>query len=294
MAPHEVPKHSVSKTKQERIRDNQRRSRARRAEYLAELERRLKECHGICREADLQRLAFADLQAENTRLRTLLSSAGLDPDAAGSLSQSGVPCARGNITAVSNRNLKPKFQHTDMHQSSSVAQYKQEYERSPCPVPSSSLFDANQTTAFPEVCLPYDNYRNYPLALNDSSLAPTPPYLVNTSPSPSYEWLLGPDVVRSTTSSESGLGTDLFHDPCVLPLLPTTEGMISSSVTRGVRDQDEPELSEMDGMQARESRSFGRSMFSFADRQVNSQVLFHLLNEMNSKRDIRKNPLMQP
>ncbi|OQV08973.1 hypothetical protein CLAIMM_13165 isoform 1 [Cladophialophora immunda] len=67
-------------SKQQRVRDNQRRSRARRREYLAELENQLQQCHIICREADLQRNAFAELQAENARLRDLLKNAGISPD----------------------------------------------------------------------------------------------------------------------------------------------------------------------------------------------------------------------
>ncbi|KAL6240703.1 hypothetical protein RBB50_012413 [Rhinocladiella similis] len=279
MAPHEAPKPSASKTKQERIRDNQRRSRARRAEYLAELERRLKECHGVCRDADLQRLAFADLQAENSRLRNLLSSAGLDPDAAGSFSQVAVHCPHRSTTASSTRGLKPKLQHTDTQQRSAMTQHKQEYERSSCPIPLLSLSDASQTTTFPEPCLLYDTYGNYPLALNDSSLAPTPPSVIKTSSAPSYDCLLGSDGTRSHATSESGLSADIFPDPCALRLLPTSEG----SFAKTMADQYDPALSEMGEIQARGYRSFGQSTFSYTDRQVSSQVLFQLLNEMDSR-----------
>ena len=62
---------------QARIRDNQRRSRARRQEYLRDLERRLRECYVACREAELQRSAFQELQAENPRLRELLGLVGV-------------------------------------------------------------------------------------------------------------------------------------------------------------------------------------------------------------------------
>lgn len=66
------------KSKQERIRDNQKRSRARRQEYLADLERRLSECQLTCQEADMQRPAFLGLQIENTRLRELLALTGVN------------------------------------------------------------------------------------------------------------------------------------------------------------------------------------------------------------------------
>ena len=69
------------KSRQERVRDNQRRSRARRQERLQELERRLSECHTACRDAELQREAFHDLQTENSRLRELLSRLGVRDEA---------------------------------------------------------------------------------------------------------------------------------------------------------------------------------------------------------------------
>lgn len=43
------PAADQTKTKQERIRDNQRRSRARRQEYLSDLEKRLSECQLTCK-----------------------------------------------------------------------------------------------------------------------------------------------------------------------------------------------------------------------------------------------------
>ena len=71
-----TPEHK--KHKQERIRQNQRRSRARKEERLHDLEQRLQECHSKCREADAQRMAFLALQNENARLRDLMKINGLD------------------------------------------------------------------------------------------------------------------------------------------------------------------------------------------------------------------------
>ena len=68
-----------SKSKQERIRDNQRRSRARRQDYVIELEKRLRECHTLCRDADIQKSAYLDLQRETACLRTLLGLLGVSP-----------------------------------------------------------------------------------------------------------------------------------------------------------------------------------------------------------------------
>lgn len=64
-------------SKQERVRLNQQRSRARKQEYLQDLEKRVRECHTTCREADLQRESYQQLGRENMKLRTLLGSLGI-------------------------------------------------------------------------------------------------------------------------------------------------------------------------------------------------------------------------
>ena len=102
------------KAKQERIRDNQRRSRARRQEYLAELEQRLEQCRVTCREADLVRQSFHELQAENAHLRGLLSTAGVSPDLVeSSLRQRSQQSSSNTDQNASNttnlRQLKPKL-----------------------------------------------------------------------------------------------------------------------------------------------------------------------------------------
>lgn len=68
------------KSKQERVRENQRQSRARRQEYVADLERRLSECQMTRRDADIQRAAFLEVQIENARLRVLLALSGVNED----------------------------------------------------------------------------------------------------------------------------------------------------------------------------------------------------------------------
>ncbi|KAK5328823.1 hypothetical protein LTR93_002608 [Exophiala xenobiotica] len=104
------------KAKQERIRDNQRRSRARRQEYLAELEQRLEQCRVTCRDADLLRQSFYELQAENHHLRELLSTAGVSSDLVeSSLRQRSQQSSsnsdqRASIPNTTNlRQLKPKL-----------------------------------------------------------------------------------------------------------------------------------------------------------------------------------------
>ena len=77
-----------------RIRNNQRRSRARRKEYLQELEEKLRKCEIMGVEASMEIQASARLVAEeNKRLRALLQSRGImghDIDAALGMSGAGV------------------------------------------------------------------------------------------------------------------------------------------------------------------------------------------------------------
>ncbi|KAJ9493676.1 hypothetical protein H2202_010838 [Exophiala xenobiotica] len=102
------------KAKQERIRNNQRRSRARRQEYLAELEQRLEQCRVTCRGADLLRQSFHELHAQNAHLRGLLNTAGIGPDLVeSSLRQRSQQCSYNTDQNASNttnlRRLKPKL-----------------------------------------------------------------------------------------------------------------------------------------------------------------------------------------
>lgn len=96
-----------TKSKQERIRDNQRRSRARRKEHVVDLERRLAECHTTCREAELQREAFRELQHENCRLRELLAQAGFTSAAVDAYVTNATRSSKGLASGA--RVLKPKF-----------------------------------------------------------------------------------------------------------------------------------------------------------------------------------------
>ena len=98
----------VSRTKQERVRDNQRRSRARRQEYTTDLERRFRDNQTRCRDADLQKSAFLDLQKENSSLRYLLMMAGVSSD----LIDTFVHQSNGRQSSepsFSGRQLKPKL-----------------------------------------------------------------------------------------------------------------------------------------------------------------------------------------
>ncbi|KAF3393825.1 hypothetical protein F1880_005194 [Penicillium rolfsii] len=64
-----------------RVRENQRKSRARKQEYVRELEQRLANFKNEAQQKDIQhRLASQKLEAENRHLRTLLGSLGISPE----------------------------------------------------------------------------------------------------------------------------------------------------------------------------------------------------------------------
>ena len=95
-------------SKQERIRLNQQRSRARKQEYLQDLEKRVLECHTTCREADLQRESYHQLHTENLKLRELLSSVGFAEADIESYLNSDTLDPSAEQTPL--RNLRPKLQ----------------------------------------------------------------------------------------------------------------------------------------------------------------------------------------
>ncbi|KIW12034.1 hypothetical protein PV08_09308 [Exophiala spinifera] len=110
---------TAQRAKQERLRENQRRSRARRQEYLVELEKRLEDCRVTCREANYLRESFQELQAENQHLRELLNHAGIGPAPLNSflrrLSQQESSHPDNSVPASTNlRLLKPKLSPLDL------------------------------------------------------------------------------------------------------------------------------------------------------------------------------------
>ncbi|KAJ5183496.1 hypothetical protein N7492_001112 [Penicillium capsulatum] len=63
-----------------RVRENQRNSRARKQEYIRELEQQLVVCKGQTQQNDIKhRLAIQKVEAENRQLKTLLASVGISP-----------------------------------------------------------------------------------------------------------------------------------------------------------------------------------------------------------------------
>lgn len=95
-------------SKQERIRLNQQRSRARKQEYLQDLEKRVHDCHTTCREADLQRESYHLLRKENLKLRALLGSLGIGELQVQSYINSDA--SDTSVEPTSLRHLRPKLQ----------------------------------------------------------------------------------------------------------------------------------------------------------------------------------------
>ncbi|KAH8692822.1 hypothetical protein BGW36DRAFT_362370 [Talaromyces proteolyticus] len=62
-----------------RVRENQRRSRARKQQYIEELEQKVAACNAKAQQADIDhRISLQKLELENTNLRALLNRAGFD------------------------------------------------------------------------------------------------------------------------------------------------------------------------------------------------------------------------
>ena len=103
--------HDPKQSKQERIRDNQRRSRAKKQHHIQELEQRLRDSQIKCGESHAQLVIIQDLQHENARLRELLEATGVDQAVVASfLARRKAPDASGTMeSGATLRQLKPKI-----------------------------------------------------------------------------------------------------------------------------------------------------------------------------------------
>ncbi|KAJ5625691.1 hypothetical protein N7510_002000 [Penicillium lagena] len=77
-----------------RIRENQRKSRARKQEYIQELEHQIAQCKEQAQQSDIDhRITVQKLQAENRRLKDLLASLGVSPASVEQCLQQAAPAA---------------------------------------------------------------------------------------------------------------------------------------------------------------------------------------------------------
>lgn len=271
----------MNKSKQERIRDNQRRSRARRQEHLADLEKRLSDCHSTCREADLQREAFRDLQQENARLRELLALSGLD--SAWIESQVRQRDNQPQDSKSSLRSLKPKIRINDQGDSLGSAQLASK-EASASPFldlgtageddPEHDFISAANVSQFATVL--NMQYLQADSCLSDGSSSARGGCCPRAS-SEEQTQATGPSHTETTSFC-----CDTFHVSPNGPLLKSSENTILCSVAKEMIDQYNVNSQNMDLIKARLSMGFSRPTFPGQGCRVNNQLLFDVLNEISS------------
>ncbi len=272
----------IPKSKQERIRDNQRRSRARRQEYLADLERRLKECHVTCREAELQRTAFADLQLENTRLRELLNYAGISSDMVEGFGRQRTPTQVDNAAAAVHRQIKPKYQPQ-----APIDQTNIMIAKPPVSNPGSR---GPVTSANPKLRAPASSTSMTSPSMYGSqhsvSFTATPPESMSfssksgVSPTSSYEWML---KSHGRPPMEAQFCCDTFSVPAHGSLLEDNSDTVMCSVAQMMIDQYNPTPIEMEEIKSRLAMGFSLPRSSEPGCRVSTELLFHILQEMNSR-----------
>lgn len=273
---------SAVKSKQERIRDNQRRSRARRQEYLAELERRLNDCNNTFREAELQRTALVDLQSENARLRALLEFAGVSADVVENFGRETLQQPPVYPPTASLRHLKPKYTSADaIRNQGSLAGPFQEPSPSPSLQPPSQLgFPAARNTSETYAILsdqvPY-NTIGPSAPLTDTGSQPGSTLHSNT-----YEWLhnsnaegiIAPNEGHFTSGSFQAAPNDTQSYEPLNALSPLSKAML---------DRYSPNVVEMEEIRRRIAMTYGHPKALTQGFQVHDQVLLQILNEMNAK-----------
>ncbi|KIX06472.1 uncharacterized protein Z518_04448 [Rhinocladiella mackenziei CBS 650.93] len=275
---------AAPKSKQERIRDNQRRSRARRQEYLAELQRRLNECHNAFREAELQREAFAHLQTENARLRELLNFAGVSPEVVESYGRQHNHRA-DDSTAASLRQIKPKLQSMDASGHPSPLHIPKLESNGALCCPTSSSCCTSQPGLPLEHFHGYDGQFRRPHQFLDApaTIATTLFQTTAMSPATSSQWLIDTGSEGPAASYDDTFSCDTFRVPPKGPLLPDDGNTTLCSMAKALIDQCNPTPSEMEEIRARLATAFSRPTFPEQGCRVNNQVLCQILSEMNAK-----------
>ncbi|KAJ9607349.1 hypothetical protein H2200_008422 [Cladophialophora chaetospira] len=273
----------IPKSKQERIRDNQRRSRARRQEYLADLERRLKECHVTCREAEMQRSAFADLQMENARLRDLLTYAGISPDLVEGFGRQRVSSTQvGHAATAMQRQLKPKYRPQVLSdQSNNLATTKRVMHHGP----SSVMAPASSKLCAPAPGMPlnspaiYNGQHSLPFTAPPTTGTMSLPSTTDVSPASSYDWMLRS---QNRPPLEAQFCCEAYSVPPQGAILADDANGVECSIAKNMIDQYNPTSTEMEEIKARLAMEYTPPRSSEAGCRVNTQVLYHILQEMNA------------
>ena len=286
MGPDEESADSQSRTsKQARIRDNQRRSRARRQEHLQDLERRLSECHVTCREAELRLNAFKELQIENARLRQLLNIFGMNESLINTLLHQDAATASSSGTPAL-RQLKPKIELAP-----GLAKHS--------PAPKNEVTSNGHPTNLAALCPPSTISSSQPTpfftmwstSLDPSGLGPrreTP----GTSPSnfPVHE----PFRTRSFlpqfqggTTYVGGLYTDesfccmVFGNKATGPLRASHENTVLCSSAKEMIDQYNIDGEAFEQIKTRLAAGFAPPAHPGECCCVNGQLFFEVLNDIS-------------
>jgi len=266
----------AQKSKQERIRDNQRRSRARRQEYLADLERRLSDCHVSCREAELQRSAFQELQTENARLRELLTLAGVSHELIDSfVHQNNSDSNHQPDPASSLRHLKPKISAMEPNKS-------QMAPANPIPTSCASSSASGLVQSMPV----HNNYppnSHYQYTATQQPPVPPPYNYEATAQTTTFGWLFDPDTTIKAEDPNSPFCCDTFNIAPTGQLLPNDENAVLCSVAKDMIAQYNVTPQEMEQIRMRLSTGFSKPSFPGEGCRVNQQLLFQVLNEVNAR-----------
>lgn len=269
------------KSKQERIRDNQRRSRARRQEYLADLERRLRESHATNREAELQRIALINLQRENVCLRKLLNAAGVADDVVDVFVRQHTKGA-GESAGPSMRELRPKYQMpTEVEQHPAMSAPDASTLNGLLTRQSSGSTPGAQaiTPTFPG----FDPLQS--MSVESAVAAASAESYHDFSPSPDLSWDFDPALFASTSTDEQDgsfcCGTFLVRAQGAVP--EDDRNSILCSVAKDLLDQYQIPPQEMNTIKLRLATGFSKPTAPGKGCRINNNLLFSILNEVSEK-----------
>jgi hypothetical protein len=287
MAPDEESADSQSRiSKQARIRDNQRRSRARRQEHLQDLERRLSECHVACREAELQLTAFKEMQIENARLRQLLEILGVNEHLIHTfVHQDATTASSSGASAL--RQLKPKIALTP-----GVVKHT--------PAPKNEVAGNGPPTNFAALSASFTSspsqptpFAMWPTNLDASCLSPqrdspgtSPGGFPVHEPFPPQPFL--PQSQGGTTcNGELYAGGSfccmVFGNKATGPLQASHENTILCSLAKELIDQYNIDGEAFEQIKTRLAAGFALPAHPGESCRVNNQLLFEILTEIGGR-----------
>jgi hypothetical protein len=287
MGPDEESADSQSRiSKQARIRDNQRRSRARRQEHLQDLERRLSECHVTCREAELRLNAFKELQIENARLRQLLEILGVNENLINTFVHQDADTASSS-SAPALRQLKPKIALTpnlakhNLALKNDVASNGHPSNLAALSPPSPS--SSSQPTPF----------TMWSTNLGDSDFGPRREN-PGTSPRsfPVHEPFRTPSLLppfQGGTTCVGGLYTDesfccmVFGNKATGPLQASHENTVLCSLAKELIDQYNIDGEAFEQIKTRLAAGFAPPAHPGESCRVNNQLLYEVLTEISER-----------